>query len=403
MKMRSIPALAVLCLAVLGTIALPGAAAGSPSQIRAKSPIVIGAAVALSGGFEVADIPTLNATKLAIAEVNAKGGVLGRQLKLVVSDTQSQPAQGAKAGLDVISKGAQIVIVSSDFDFGSPAALQAESKGVISFSAAGTSPKFGPDGIGPLSFTMASVGTVEGATDAEFAYKRLHLRRAFEFIDTSMDFTKEVAFGFEDRFPQLAGKSGIVKRATFLQTDPSIANQITQFKTARPKPQFIFISSIQPGVAKAIRQIRAAGITVPIVGTDDLDGTDWLPAVPNLSNVYFPAYISFLGDDSNPKVNAYVKRYKKKFGSSTLKAYGVTGYDIVTAYARAVRKAGTTDPKKVAKALEGFRNVPLLTGPTTFTSKLHDQLLRPMTVMGITKGKDHFVTKWKLAKAPPIK
>jgi branched-chain amino acid transport system substrate-binding protein len=102
-------------------------------------------------------------------------------------------------------------------------------------------------------------------------------------------------------------------------------------------------------------------------------------------------------------VNAYVERYKKKFGSSTLKAYGVTGYDIVTAYVRAVKTAGTTDPKKVAKALERFRNVPLLTGPTTFTSKLHDQLLRPMTVMGITKGKDHFVTKWKLAKAPPIK
>jgi branched-chain amino acid transport system substrate-binding protein len=242
MNRRSTPALAVLCLAALGAIALPGAAAGTPSQTRANNPIVIGAAVALSGGFEVADIPTLNATKLAIAEINAKGGVLGRQLKLVVSDTQSQAAQGAKAGLDVISKGAQIVIVSSDFDFGSPAALQAESKGVISFSAAGTSPKFGPAGIGPLSFTMASVGTVEGATDAEFAHKRLHLTRGFEFVDTSLDFTKEVAFGFETRFPQLAGKNGIVKRATFLQTDPSIANQITQFNTARPKPQFIFIS-----------------------------------------------------------------------------------------------------------------------------------------------------------------
>lgn len=403
MRIRRTAPLVASAVAVLGVITLASAAWAGTTHRAAKKPIVIGAAIASSGGFEVADTPCLNAAKLAISEINAKGGVLGRPLKLVVADTQSDATQGAKAGLTVVSKGAQMVIVSSDFDFGSPAALQAEAKGIISFSPAGTSPKFGPPGIGPLSFTMASVGTVEGATDAEFAYKRLHARHAFEFVDTSLDFTQEVALGFETRFPELAGKGGIVKRATFLQNDPSIASQITQFKSARPKPDVIFISSIQPGVAKAIRQIRAAGISTPIVGTDDLDGTDWLPAVPNLSNVYFPAYISFLGDDSNPKVNAYVKRYKKRFGAATLKAYGVTGYDVVQAYARAVRAAGTTDPKKVAKALEQFRKVPLLTGPTTFTSKLHDQLLRPMTVMGITKGKDHFVVKWKLAKAPPAK
>ncbi len=84
---------------------------------QAEDPIIIGAAIAQSGVVAPYDDGPAKAMEIAIEEINAKGGLLGRQLKIIYSDTKSDIAYGATAAQDVIDKGAQMVVVTCDYDY----------------------------------------------------------------------------------------------------------------------------------------------------------------------------------------------------------------------------------------------------------------------------------------------
>jgi branched-chain amino acid transport system substrate-binding protein len=375
---------------------------GSKAQ---KNPITIGAAVGLSGFIAAYDGPPLNAARLAIRDLNKKGGLLGRQVKLVTADTKSKTTEGAKASLAVIAKGAQMVIVTCDFDYGSPAATIAQSKGLISWSLCAGSPRFGPKGIGPYAYTMGTAANTEGAVLAHYAVKNLKYRNAYILLDNTLDFEIQIVNGFKQQFKVDKGK--IVGQDTFQNQDPSIASQITRLRKAltgppATRPNFILMCSYQPGVAAALRQLRASGVKLPILGTDDLDGTYWLKSVPHLSNVYYATFTSIFGDDPDPAVNAFVTKYKKFAGSAPPTAYTVLGYTLIQAYAAAVKRAGTTDTKAVVAQLNKFRKVPLLGGPVTFTDNVHIRVTRPMRVLKFTNSKPRFVTIGKTTITPKL-
>ena len=105
----------------------------STGHVAAADEVVVGGAVALSGFVAPYDDPHKGAI-LAIEDINAKGGLLGKQIKWVAADTKSEQAQGANAAIEVLEQGAELVVVTCDFDFGSPAAITAQSRGKISFS-----------------------------------------------------------------------------------------------------------------------------------------------------------------------------------------------------------------------------------------------------------------------------
>src|SRR5260221_5261591 len=157
-------------LIAAGTMALAGVL-GTGQGRAADNPIIIGAAIALSGLIAPYDEGPYKAMQVAIDEVNAKGGVLGRPLKLISADTKSDIAYGATAAQDVIDKGATLVVVTCDYDYGSAAANVANSKNLIAFSTCVGDPKFGPAGIGPNAFTIATGSPGPAARMADFAFK----------------------------------------------------------------------------------------------------------------------------------------------------------------------------------------------------------------------------------------
>ena len=89
--------------------------------------IVVGFATAETGFMQAYDKPAQDAAMIRIDEINEAGGLLGKQIEVVNADTKTDRAEGAKAGLSVIDAGADMVVVSCDYDFGAPAALTAES------------------------------------------------------------------------------------------------------------------------------------------------------------------------------------------------------------------------------------------------------------------------------------
>jgi branched-chain amino acid transport system substrate-binding protein len=372
-----------IALGLIGTAALALAGLG---QARAAEPIVIGAAIALSGVIAPYDEGPYKAMEIAVAEINAKGGLLGRPVKIVYADTKSDISYGATAAQQVIDQGAVMVVVTCDYDYGSAAANVANAKGLIAFSTCAGDPKFGPAGIGPNAFTMATGSPGQAAMMAEFAHKQ-GWKTAYILLDTSIAFDASYAETFKKRSIELAGADSFLGQDTFGGEDPQIASQITRLKGLSRQPDVIALCSFPPAGASALRQLRAAGIKQPVVGSESWDGDYWLEAVPNLDEFYFGTYASVFGTDPRPALQDFMKKFVAKYGKAPITSHAVTGYSVIQAWTAAVQRAGSLEADKVRAELQKFKGEPLLAGPTTFTEDTHINMQRDLIVMEVKGGK----------------
>jgi branched-chain amino acid transport system substrate-binding protein len=286
---------------LLGSLTIGAGAA------RAADDIVVGFATASSGFMQAYDKPAQDAAMIRIDEINKAGGLLGRKIRVVTADTKTDRAEGAKAGLEVLDKGADLVVVSCDYDFGAPAALAAEAAGKVSFFLCAESIKAGIQGVGPHSFSASVLAAVQGATMAEWSYDKKNARTFYRLLDTWTEYNKGICDGFDWMLPRLKDAK-LVGSDTFKNEDASIAAQITRIKSLPKEPDAIMLCSMMPGVVSAIKQIRASGIKSMILNGSGVDGSYWLNAVPDLSNFYVPVQGSIYGDDPNPKVTEFNKR-----------------------------------------------------------------------------------------------
>jgi branched-chain amino acid transport system substrate-binding protein len=395
MQRRMTVALAILVALCVATAAL---AAGG------KKPVVIGFAGAASGFMSIYDSQVLVGAKVEADHVNAAGGVLGgRKIEFITCDSKTNESQSALCAQQLLSKGADFIMPSCDFDFGSPAARVANKAGKVAIGCAGGL-AYGVQGVGPLLFNTYSGSATEGAIMAEWAYTKMHWRHPYVLTDNLLQYTKDVSTYFVKRWSELAGKSSIVGMDTFNNGDASIAAQVSRLRQAASKADFLVLSSLPPGGASAVRQIRSAGIALPIDGAAAFDGDYWLKSVPNLSNFYYPALGSLFGDDPDAvRAKLLYKDFKAISGHApTLASYPLLGFAAVQTLAKGIQSAGSTDGKAVAGAIDKFKDMPLITGPTTYTSTCHIPSGRPYLIMQVQNGKHKFTgVTWKPKSVPP--
>jgi branched-chain amino acid transport system substrate-binding protein len=269
---------------------------------------------------------------------------------------------------------------------------------VLVFSPAAGSPKYGVQGIGNLAFTMGEAASAEGVINADWAMQKGY-KSTYELLDTTLAFTKSHCQGFDSRWTQNGGT--VVGKDTFANGDPSIQAQITRLSSASTKPDFIEICSYPPGGVTAIKQIRSAGITTPIVVNSSFDGSYWLSSVPGLSSYYQNAYGSYFGNDPRAEVNNVAARLKANPTSSD-NSLALTGYAVIEAFARAAEKAGTLDGQSLRMALE-TNHFDTILGPTLYSATNHianaDREMAVITIDNSTRG---FVTLYASKNPPPL-
>jgi branched-chain amino acid transport system substrate-binding protein len=393
MKIHGLAA-AILALAFAG-------ASNAPPAARAADDIVVGLAVAQSGPVEGYDDNGVKMAQVFIDDINAKGGLLGRKLRAVFADTKSDRAEGAKAGQAVLHEGADIVIGTTDYDYGAPALLQAQKAGKISVFMGAEDVKAGVAGVGPNSFTGGIAAQLEGAALAEWGYEKKGFRNAYVLLDDSVEYTKSVCAGFDWLFPKKGGT--IVGHDTFKNGDASIAAQVTRLRAAieEKKVDVVMFCSYLPGGASAIRQIRAAGIDLPIFASATFDGTYWLDSVPDLTNFYVATQASVYGDEPRPEVAALIDRYKAKFKEAPVTEFAFPIYAFLELWAKAVERAGTVDTDKVVAVLNTFHDEPTILGPRSFSPKLHIQDQSPLDIISISNRTGKVVDSWRISEAIP--
>ncbi len=384
----------------LAALALGGGMLMSAPMAKADE-IVVGMATAESGWMQAYDKPASEAALIRIDEINASGGLLGKQIRVVSADTKTDRAEGAKAGLEVLDGGAEMVVVSCDYDFGAPAALTAQGAGKISFFLCAESIKAGIPGVGPFSFSASVLAAVQGATMAEWSYEKKGARSFYVLLDTWIEYNKGICDGFDWMAPRLSGAS-VLGRDTFVNDDASVAAQITRIKNLPEEPDAIMLCSVMPGASAVIKQIRAAGINSMILNGSGVDGSYWLSAVPNLSNFFVPVQGSIYGDDPDPAVTAFNKKYEAKTGAGPSSQYAYPGYVLIDVWAKAVERAGTTDSAAVVAELEKMNAEPTLFGPRTFNSTIHHQNSARYLISEINNGKPGIVDQWTISEPVPM-
>lgn len=365
-----------------------GAEQPAGTDAASDDPIIIGVASSLSGPISFYDGPILEAAKLAAADINAAGGVLGRQLEFVTADNKSDIAAAEAAAKEVLDQGADLVITTCDFDFGSPAVRAATERGVLAMGCA-SSPDYGFTGLGKLAFNTFGADITESSSMAQFTADEGY-EKVFLFQDQSLQATITVCDTYQTVLEELGAE--VVGVATFEGTDFSLAPQLAELRDSGADA--IALCSTN---SSAVKQIRDES-DLPIIAQVALEGEFWLDCCPGLSDFYAIGLGSTRGDDPDPARAKFFADFEAATGKKMDVSIAMTGYAAIQAYALAVEQAGTTEGEAVASALETFTDVPLVTGPTTYTPDCHIPLGRPMVMMQVQDG----VLQYKADVAPTV-
>ncbi|WP_281018359.1 MULTISPECIES: ABC transporter substrate-binding protein [unclassified Minwuia] len=390
-----------LATSAIGAVAALGLAAGATVANAADDEVVVGFAASYSGWMQAYSQPSTNAALIAIDDINAKGGILGKKITYVMADAKTDRVEGAKAGQEVLNEGAQMVAVDCDYDFGAPAALAAKNANKIAIFLCAESVLAGIQGVGKNAFSSSVLAGVQGATIAEWGAQNKGWKTAYILLDTTIEYNKGICYGFDWMWREKLGLE-ILGHDVYQNGDASIAAQITRIKSLPTQPDIIINCSYIPGGASALRQIRAAGITSALAGGSSMSGTYWLDSVPNLTGHYVTEQASIYGDDPRPAVEEFNKKYEARFGERPNSQYTYPGYLVVEMWARAVEKAGTFDTDAVIAAMETFREEPFLIGTRTFTNILHHQDRAPYLIVETTNGKPAVAADFTISEPVPL-
>ena len=390
-----------LATSAIGAVAALGLAAGATVANAADDEVVVGFAASYSGWMQAYSQPSTNAALIAIDDINAKGGILGKKITYVMADAKTDRVEGAKAGQEVLNEGAQMLAVDCDYDFGAPAALAAKNANKIAIFLCAESVLAGIQGVGKNAFSSSVLAGVQGATIAEWGSQAKGWKTAYILLDTTIEYNKGICYGFDWMWREKLGLE-ILGHDVYQNGDASIAAQITRIKSLPTQPDIIMNCSYIPGGASALRQIRAAGITSALAGGSSMSGTYWLDSVPNLSGHYVTEQASIYGDDPRPAVEEFNKKYEARFGERPNSQYTYPGYLVIEMWARAVEKAGTFETDAVVAAMETFREEPFLIGTRTFTNILHHQDRAPYLIVETTNGKPAVAADFTISEPVPL-
>ncbi len=358
-RVTAILATSVLALAGCGNGLGSGGGNGGGSSSNANAPIVLGM-VAPSSGSSAAIGPNMsNGAQLAIDELNAKGGVLGRQLKLEVQDGACDPKTAVAAANKLISDG-----------------VTASVGGYCSGATLPTLPVFAKTNIPMIIpaansndlvtagkknvFLINGTGTQQGAAALTWMKKQGATNVALMNDNTS--YSKNIA----DVTSQNIQGTGSMKVAINEAVTPGESDYSANVSAVlATKPDFIYWTGYYQEGGLIIRQLRQAGYSGKIMVADGSVDAQ-LIKIAGATNAEGVFATMTQTPDTIPGANDWISKYKAKFTTDP-GSYSTQSYDAVRVAADAIGNAKSTDGTKVISALEAINGFPLFSGPLKFT------------------------------------
>jgi branched-chain amino acid transport system substrate-binding protein len=347
----------------------------------AQADIKIGFQAPLSG-FAATDGKSAKiAAEMAIEDVNNAGGVLGEKLQLISYDDQAKSDQAIFTANKLIGEdGVKFAVNGSYSASGRAAAPLFQKAGIPFISAYGVHPDI--TAAGDYCFRLVHLGPPQGRATAYFIGKNLGFKN-ISAITMDNDYGQATMDGFLAAPPKYG--LDIINKYSYALQDRQFGSIVASVK--RDNPDAVYATGYFFTGGPLVAQLRAAGVTVPVIGSQAFDSEKFMEiAGPAANGTYIVD--SFDRARNDPALQKFFTEFQKRAGYSPEGVAAVT-YSAVRLMADAIKRAGAADPVKVRDALAATKDFPMLEGNLIGFTK-DREIIMPYSINVIKDGKFSF-------------
>lgn len=343
--------------------------------------IKIGIAGPMTGDQAKMGTDFRNGVTLAVEEWNAKGGVLGKKVEMLIADDQHDPKQAVSVANKLVNDGVVGIIGHFNSSCSIPASDVYNRAGIPMITPASTNPQLTEKGYRGV-FRVCGRDDQQGSIGARFVTEMLKVKKIAIIHDKTT-----YGQGLADEFKKgITDKAEVVYYGGIVQGDKDFKSVLT---TIREKsPELIYFGGIYPEAGLLVKQARELGIKVPFMSGDGTIDPKFIEIAGKESAE--GTYLTFSPDPRKiPTARSFIDNYEKRFGE--IGPYSVYAYDATNILLTAIKEAGTTDGKAVIEKLHSLEFSGAL-GSIKFDEK-GDVTIAPYVVWITKEGK--FVEFWK--------
>jgi len=315
--------------------------------------IKLGVAGAHSGDLASYGLPSVKAAELVVNEINAKGGVLGKKVVLLIEDDACKPELGSNVATKLLSEGVDVVM--GHICSGSTKAALAIYKdaNIICMSPSATNPPLTQSGDYPNFYRTIASDDAQAKLEVDFALDVLKVKKIAVIHDKG-DYGKGLA-EFAKKFTEDSGKGKVV---LFEGVTPGAVDySAVVHKIKRSKAEAVIFGGYHPEASKIIMQMRKKRMKTYFISDDGVKDDTFIKVAGKYAEGVYAT--GPMDTSSNPLAIAATKAHQKVYGSDP-GAFFLNAYAATQALLNAIEKAGTTDYKAVSKALKAhYAETPL--------------------------------------------
>ena len=361
---------------LLGALLLAAAA-------TAEDTIKIGQYGAFSGKEAAFGLSARKGVILAVEEVNAAGGVLGRKLELITEDNQSKQGESATIAKKLVSRDKVVALLG-----GNPSANSLEAAPICQgahipmIAISSTNPRVTE--VGNYIFRVCFIDPFQGAVLAKFAHDSLKVKRVAVLTSVNNPYSVGISKVFREKFTAAGGT--IVADQKHSEGDKDFRAQLTAIKAAGAEA--IFHSSNYTEGALICIQARQLGFTGPLFGGDAWEAPQLIEiGGAAVEGVYYSTHAS--PESPAPEVRNFVKKFHNRWNGETGDSIAALGYDAVKLLVDALARAGTTEGARVRDAIAATQDFPGVTGKITLDAQRN--AAKSAVVLTVKDGKFKYV------------
>lgn len=335
----------------------------------------------LTGEISMYGVSAANGAKLAADEINANGGILGKDLEIIDYDSKGDIPEGVNAYSRLRDQDNIDALIGATIS-GVTLAIKelAVVDGIPMLTPTATNPDITLDA--PNVFRACFTDSYQGSVAAVFAADTLHVTNVAVMFNRDDAYSEGLANAFMAEFD----KKGLsYKTFEFGENDDDFSANLTNIKSGGYDA--VFLPAYVANVGKALTQADQLGLDVPFIGGDGWDGIEASYASVAEGN-YFASH--YAKTDEAPVVQNFVTNYNATYGEAP-NALAALAYDAVYAMALAFENAGSTDHAEVVAALQAINLEDAVTGSITFDA--NGDPIKSVTIIKIVNGEHVVETK----------
>jgi branched-chain amino acid transport system substrate-binding protein len=322
-----------------------------------------------------------NGASLAVEQINAAGGVLGKKLVLLSEDDRGEASEAASAVSKLITRDHVVALIGEQASSRTLAAAPiAQSYKVPLISPTSTNVEVTKKG--EYIFRACFIDAYQGRAVADFAHRDLKAKTAAILIDARSDYSVGLAEAFRKSFEAQGGK--ITSELKYEEGDSDFSAQLTALRP--PQPDVLFIPGYYTDAGLIARQAKSLGLKATLLGADGWDSPKLVEIGGDaMEGAYFANHYSV--DDPSPAVRKFVDAYKARY-SAEPDSIAATSYDAMRMLADAITRAGSTEGPRVRDALATTKDFPGVTG--TITMDADRNPVKAAVILKIEGGRYRF-------------